>query len=351
MKSILLASASAFAFAGAAAADVSMGGSASAQYNTIDGFDSEAVITFSASAELNNGWTATTSFDIDWDDFGADGRTQGNVSLTDGTSTLAFGDLDNGAFYGAIGNEQNDHQSTHAAALDKGDIFGFMGSTTMGGADIAVSVDDGDNVQVGASMALGATDVAVGYDLTSGAFGLGVSASMGGADIDFQTVNGTAWGLGVGYTVGSVALGFNTGDAGTWDVTADYSADPLSVGLTYDNAGSWSVTAGYDMGAVSASATFADGAFDSASLSYSEGAMSATLSTDGVGVEIEGSYDMGNGAVVMAGMVDTGTYVGLEYDLGNGAGVTVSYSTGDIDSDDYAVGYAEGGTVGVSFEF
>jgi outer membrane protein OmpU len=179
---------------------------------------------------------------------------------------------------------------------------------------------------------------------------------MGGADIDFQTVDGTAWGLGVGFTVGSVALGFNTGDSADddnnlWDITADYSADPLSVGVTYGSTGAWSVTAGYDMGAVSASATFADGAFSSASLSYSEGAMSATLSTDGVGVEIEGSYDMGNGAVVMAGMVDTGTYVGLEYDLGNGAGVTLSYATGDIDSDDYAVGYAEGGTVGVSFDF
>jgi outer membrane protein OmpU len=348
MKSILLASVSAFAFAGAAAADVSMSGSTSASYNTLDGFASSASLDFSASAELNNGWTATTSFNVAWDDFGADGRTQGNVTLSDGTSSLSFGDFDNGAAYGAVGGGLNDHQSDE---LSNADIFGFTGSTALGGANVAVSIDDGGNAEIGATMALGAADIAFGYGINSGDFALGVSTSMGGADLDFQTVNGTAWGLGVGYTVGSVALGFNTGDIGTWDITADYSADPLSVGVTYDNAGSWSVTAGYDMGAVSASATFADGAFSSASLSYTEGALSATLSTDGVGVEIEGSYDMGGGAVVMAGMVDDGTYVGLEYDLGNGASAAVSYSTGDIDSGDYAVGYAAGGTVGVSFEF
>jgi len=356
MKSILLASVSAFAFAGAAAAEVSMSGDAAASYNSLDGYiTSSATLTFSASSELNNGWTATTSFSADFGYIG-DGEHMdwsGNVTLTDGTSSIGFGDFDNGAAWGAVGDALNDYQSD---GFEENSIYGVSASTVLGGANISASIDDDGDTELGATMALGAAEAAFGYNVTSGDFGLGVSASMGGADIDFQTVNGDAWGLGVGYTVGSVALGFNTGDSADvdgnlWDITADYSADPVSVGVTYGSAGTWSVTAGYDMGSVSASATFADGEFSSASLSYTEGAMSATLSLDGDLVEIEGSYDMGDGGVIMAGMVDDGTYVGLEYDLGNGAGVTVSYSTGEIDDDDYAVGYAEGGTVGVSFEF
>ena len=201
-KSILLASASAFAFAGAAAADVSMSGSASAYYNVNGGvgsFGSSASLDFAASAELNNGWTATTSFSAT--STGLNGTAtwgaNGNVALTDGTSTLAFGGFDNGAAYGAVGAALNDHQS---AGFTEDEFSGFSGSSVLGGANIAVSTD-GTNTELGASMALGAADVSFGY-VVGGAFGLGLSTSMGGADISFQTVDGTAWGLGVGYTVG-----------------------------------------------------------------------------------------------------------------------------------------------------
>jgi hypothetical protein len=67
---------------------------------------------------------------------------------------------------------------------------------------------------------------------------------------------------------------------------------------------------------------------------------------------LEGSYDLGGGAVVYAGMVTGATadnYAGVEYDLGNGASVALSYSqTGAADN---AKEYMAGTTLAVSFDF
>ena len=348
MKSILLASASAFAFAGAAAADVSWGGSASASYNTLDGVSTS--VTLDAAASLAGDWTLSTSISMS----DAGGWSTGSVSATDGTSTLTFGANH------ALGAAGLDADNKHADVSI---------STTLGGVALTVTMDDGDNgeladtdgnTEIGASMSAGGADIEVGFVAAgedSGDFRLGVSTSMGGADVEFNTssVDGTtAWDASLGLSVAGADLSFSTDDSGDYDVGVSYAMGDLTVSAGIDETpGNYTVGIDYAMGGIGVSfSTDQDNAWE-ASVSYSEGAISFTagFDVDGLGA-IEGSYDMGGGAVAMLGMIDTDTtYVGLEYDLGNGAGLTASYATADIDSDDYAVGYSEGGTVAVSFDF
>ena len=348
MKSILLASASAFAFAGAAAADVSWGGSASATYNTLDGVSTS--VTLDAAASLAGDWTLSTSISMS----DAGGWSTGSVSATDGTSTLTFGA--NHALGAAGLDEDNEHADVSI-------------STTLGGVALTVTMDDGDNgeladtdgnTEIGASMSAGGADIEVGFVAAgedSGDFRLGVSTSMGGADVEFNTSSvddTTAWDASLGLSVAGADLSFSTDDSGDYDVGVSYAMGDLTVSAGIDETpGNYTVGIDYAMGGIGVSfSTDQDNAWE-ASVSYSEGAISFTagFDVDGLGA-IEGSYDMGGGAVAMFGMIDTDTtYVGLEYDLGNGAGLTASYATADIDSDDYAVGYSEGGTVAVSFDF
>jgi outer membrane protein OmpU len=339
MKSILLASVSAFAFAGAAAADITWSGSASASYNSEDGVSTEASIT--ASASVAGDWTLSTTLD---------GFSDNNkISVTDGTSTLTFG-------AGALG----------AAGLDEDNkVADLLISTTLGGVALTVTMDDGigatdGNTEIGASMSASGADIEVGFVAAgddAGDFRLGVSTSMGGADVEFNTssvAGTTAWDASLGLNMGGADLSFSTDDSGDYDVGVSYAMGDLTVSAGIDETpGNYTVGIDYAMGGVDVGfETDQDNAW-SASVSYSEGAISFTagFDVDGLGA-IEGSYDLGGGAVAMFGMIDADTtYVGIEYDLGNGAGLTASYATADIDSDDYAVGYSEGGTVAVSFDF
>jgi hypothetical protein len=354
MKSILLASASAFAFAGAAAADVSWGGSASASYNTLDGVSTS--VTLDAAASLAGDWTLSTSISMS----AGGGWSTGSVSATDGTSTLTFG---------------TDHALGAAGLDDDNEHADVSISTTLGGVALTVTMDDGDtglldaegkpivtdgNTEIGASMSAGGADIEVGFvaaGADAGDFRLGVSTSMGGADVEFNTssVNGTtAWDASLGLSVAGADLSFSTDDSGDYDVGVSYAMGDLTVSAGIDETpGNFTVGIDYAMGGVGVSFSTDQANAWEASVSYSEGAISFTAGFDvnGLGA-IEGSYDMGGGAVAMFGMIDTDTtYVGLEYDLGNGAALTASYATADIDSDDYAVGYSEGGTVAVSFDF
>jgi outer membrane protein OmpU len=96
------------------------------------------------------------------------------------------------------------------------------------------------------------------------------------------------------------------------------------------------------------------------SAKYAEGAITATVKTDeSEDWAIEGTYDMGNGLTVAAGLADAGDdiYVGGTYDLGGGASLLVSYAD-DSDADEEggdndigAPGYQVGTTVAVSFKF
>ena len=341
-KSILLASASAFAFAGAAAADVSWSGTATASYNTL-ATTVTADVTLEAAATLAGDWTLSTSISMDetgdW--------STGTISLTDGTSSLTFGD--NHAF-GAAGldDEDNDPKTADLSL-----------STTLGGIGVTATIDAaaGGNTEVGATMSAGGADIEVGFVAAgdnAGDFRLGLSTSLAGADVAFNTssvLGVTAWDASLGMTVAAIDLTFSTASDSTWDLGASYTMGDLTVSAGIDETpGNYTVGVDYAMGGVGVSFS-TDQANDwSASLSYAEGAVAVSASFDAAGLgAVEGSYDMGGGMVAHFGAA-TNNYVGLEMDLGGGASLAVSYADG-AGSDDDAKNYAEGGTVAVSFDF
>ncbi len=99
-------------------------------------------------------------------------------------------------------------------------------------------------------------------------------------------------------------------------------------------------------------------------VAYASGPLAVALDwQDDQGTEklgLTGSYDMGNGMKIFAGVLDDGgngedAYVGVTYDLGGGASALVSYAdNGDMDDDGDEIGpndYKEGLTVEVSFSF
>lgn len=97
-------------------------------------------------------------------------------------------------------------------------------------------------------------------------------------------------------------------------------------------------------------------------LAYVSGAVAVTLDyQDDQGTAktaIDGSYDLGNGLEIFAGMymednIENEFYVAGSYDLGGGASVLVAYADAQDDTDDEvgANEYQRGTTVEVSFAF
>ncbi|WP_377509493.1 hypothetical protein [Octadecabacter sp. R77987] len=124
----------------------------------------------------------------------------------------------------------------------------------------------------------------------------------------------------------------------------------MTLGAYFVSEGGALVADGYGI-----SAEYADGPI-AVSVNYEvldDGLAANTTAEDW---SIEGSYDVGNGLTVLAGVADAGEdfYVAGSYDLGGGATLLVSYADDqDTDSGD-EVGdpeYQVGTTVEVSFEF
>ena len=334
---ILLASASVFAFAGAAAAEITVTGSAELGYNDNaagdnDGFYHDLDFTVVAEQELDNGLTAGASLDIsNLSDGGSIDASDYVLYLESDTAALRFGDLDPvaednwGGVDGSAYDGFND-QDTH---------FGAGGFEAMLVGEISYGVDtDGitaedelDALQVYATGDFGAATVEMAYQqafaATDQILGLGVSTTLGGADLGLAFVNadsGQSIGIDVAYPVGPATLGgyftSNNNDSDAYGISVDYADGPVTVSVFYDNN------------------------VDNTAEDYG----------------IEGSYDVGNGLMIMAGVVDAGDdqYIAGNYDLGGGAALLVSYATdGDGGAGD-EIGdpeYQEGTTVEVSFEF
>jgi outer membrane protein OmpU len=340
MKSILLASVSAFAFAGAAAADVAWSGSASATYNSNDGVSTAASLT--ASASVAGGWTLTTTLD----GFSIDDAV---VSATDGTSTLTFG-ADHGFGAAGLDDEDADDETVDVTV-----------STSMGGVDVTVTMDDGDdgntagNTELGVSTSAGGADVSAGFVVLGddqGDYSLSVSTSAGGADLTFATssVGGTVgYDITAGMSVSGIDVTVTIDEEQAWTVGGSYAMGDLTLSLGTSSAAGNDYDLGveYAMGDISVAFTTDEEAAWTASVDYASGAITAGVSMEsGENAEITLSYDLGGGAVVSAGMVADGTYAALAYDLGGGAELVASYASADItDSHD------AGTTVGVSFDF
>ena len=374
MKSILLASTAVIALAGAAAAEVSFGGSATLGFNSNstsgnDGFYWDAGISVTLSQTLDNGLTASATFDLSafstsiansmtatssaisavisvphthsvaliGNNIAASGLV---LSLVAENAGLYFGDtgMAAGKHWASAGDMENDGFS----ATD-GDTV-LRGDMAVAGWDASVSyildTGTGDLAQlsVGASGAFGSVNVAVAYQAeetvytnasgdwnAANVFGLSVGTSFSGADVTFAyvsnvTAGDNSIGIKVAYPVGPVTLtGYfvsESAGADNWGINAAYANGPIAVALDFQN--------------------------DQGTELWS----------------LQGSYDVGNGLVVYAGLDDNGDdyYVGGAYDLGGGASLLVSYaddSDGDEGGDDDigANDYQVGTTVEVSFAF
>jgi outer membrane protein OmpU len=368
MKNILLATTAIVAFAGAAFAEghtgVSFVGDASLGYNDdiSDGFFWDSKIKTGFAAELDNGLTASASFDI-------------NIANDDDADTVNFDDYTlsltsetGGLYYGVTAFAA---ESLWQSAGDMaGDSFSeadndivLRGELTFGSVTAAVSTaiedhagteadDDATQLSVAAVADLGTFTVGFAYQEKSGLFGgaaavagdynmdevMGVFASttLAGFDValayaDETTSGQSSLGLEVGYTMGDITLG-------AYYVSEDGNVADESYG----------VSVGYASGPIALAAYF-----------------NTDLNSDEYAVQ--GSYDMGNGLVLTAGSIDGdsitdndfATFIVADYDLGGGASVMASFAdannvrTKTSDDIDTFGGYElkHGTTVELSFAF
>ena len=369
MKNLLITTAL-IGFAGAAAADghigISFSGSADLGYNDTDlapllnnednvGFYSDLDITANFSAELDNGLTVAASLNLE-DLASSDNGQSYELSLTNDTSGLYYGDTNFAAqnvWVSAGDMEADNFSEADGEEALRGEVtFGNVSAqmsyaladsagvrNSAGGADdleqlsLGVSADFGNvNVVAAYQEAFSVAAVGTAYNTANGdivdadVFGLSVGTSFSGADVRLAYAdNGTAGtdslGLSVAYPLGPVTA------------TAYYVAESAGG----DN---WGINLAYENGPISVTADYQD-----------------DQGTDDWG--LEGSYDVGNGLVVFAGLDDSGddTYIGAEYDLGSGASLLVSFADdsdndeADTDDDIGAQGYQVGTTVELSFEF
>jgi len=349
---ILLASASVFAFAGAAAAEVTFSGDATLGYNDEaafgnDGFYWEGNVAVSLSQELDNGLTAGATFDWNIDNHGSDifddgdNHTSANnyvLFIESDTAAMRFGNLDpvaednwggvDGSAYDGFNDRDTHFDTVGFDAMLVGEItYGGVDGMISYGVDMDTTNNPLDALQLYVSSDFGGASVELAYQQavagTDEILGLGVSTTLGGADLGLAFVNATSGqsiGLDVAYPVGPATLGgyftSNNNDSDAYGVSVDYADGPITVSVFYDNN------------------------VDNTAEDYG----------------IEGSYDVGNGLMLMAGVTDAGDdiYVAGNYDLGGGAALLVSYADdkgGDSGDEIGDPEYQDGTTVEVSFEF
>jgi len=372
MKSILLTTTAIVAFAGAAAADghagIGFAGDATLGYNTDengtgdnDGFYWGVGMDVTMTAALDNGVTATVDFgigivdtdtvntngnDLDADDYVLKLATE-NASLSfgtvdpvaeanwggvDGDTTVGFNDIDvhTGAGFDAI----------LAAEVTMSGVTAMM-SVGVGAQGYEPIDSDIDAYQFYVTGDFGQVSAEVAYQAELGGadavMGVSASTSVAGADLTAAYLTDgteTSMGLAVSYPVApGVTVGgyYSLNDVAedAFGVSADYADGPIAVNAFYD---------------------FAGGASDADGDDSSE-------------FGVEGSYDTGLGATILAGFISntagtadatTTSYIAGTYDLGGGASVLVSYAMDDDNTAGDEVGdpeYQVGTTVEVSFSF
>lgn len=379
MKSILLTTSALVAFAGAAAAEVSFGGSATLGYNTAsdvggtDGFYWDADLAVTLSQELDNGLTASASVGVTIADNNLGQElvsTDYELSLTSETAGLYFGDTDtateakwdagvDGLLFDVFGEDAVDADASGDSAILRGEL-------SMGGVDAALSYSVDQTAGAGSEL----VGMQFAATATFGNFNVGVAyqddeAAIGGFDIGGASFAGDTSGNGIqlmglsaGTTFGGadVTVAYISADDGTDTATSmggalSYGFGDVTLGAYYavnsiegldPSVNNYGISAGYAAGAITVDASYDVVEFDGDS-------------TDSWA--IEGSYDVGNGIMAYAGLVNSGDtmYVAGTYDLGGGASILASYA----DDGDNAVlsedigdpEYQEGMTVEVTFSF
>lgn len=334
-----------------------------------DGFYWDANLAVALSQALDNGLTATASFDFDF----ADGDL-GDV-LESGGLVLSLTTEAGGLFFGDTAFAAETHWSATGSMLADG-FSEADGETVLRGdinyGDISASVsgvlqdanggdapDDLDQLSVGVSGAVGTITFGVAYQEESGVDlvnepGYDPEGENGdfSADEIFGVFVGTTF---AGATVKLAYASNETTEEDSLGVSASYPVGPVTL------SGYYVVESGGSDDAFGVRAAYADGPF--ALVANYEDRGSYTLGNS-YRWNVEGSYDTGLGVIVYAGILEREAfdgeafYVAGEYDLGGGANLLVSY----VDADDANTGYLEddevgareyqnGTTVEVSFAF
>lgn len=412
MKSILLASASivGLTIAGAAQAEVTFTGSASLSYNDTDnyaitnvdtgddvgsddGFSWDANIAVTLSQMLDNGLTASVTFDFDAadGDLGSDLEAGGFLlSLTSDMGGLYFGDTDFAAqtyWNGVSGMEADSFSEADGETVLRTEtMFGPVTAgfsyiydnqgwedydpdlSTVGDALVTrPGTDDLVQLSFGATAEFGNFSTSFGYQegindlaylgLQTDEDGVTTIASFNGnGDINAATVYGV-----------SVSTTFAGADVTLAWAQQDYDQD---FGWTSPDQRSLGLGVSYAFGPVVVDAAYATNSEDTDNyeigMTYTNGPVMVmasyedTTDNDDFAFSLDGSYDVGSGLKVLAGLSDSETnseidyYVASEVDLGSGAMFTASYAVDDDFSEEDEIGdpeFEEGLTLGFSFEF
>jgi hypothetical protein len=342
--------------AGIAAAEVTFSGTAKFGYNDTDHASgasasepfSDMDLNIAFSKELDNGYTAAASVELDY----ANGN-QGNdieasdalISLTNADSGIHYGDTKHAAqnAWSSVGSMDNDaFRAADGEMVTRADM-------TLGGAKVSVSLGDDTNLTTATPPGTETDYMSLGITGTAGAFTYALAA---------QNAN-TAW---LDNDDNSAASQLSTTGV---RVSTTWGGATVALGHSNnDNGGSTGVEVSYPMGALTTTASYvaegatgADANWD-VKVVYAKGAMGLTVATDeSDDWNVDVSYDMGNGMNLFIGADDGGkdTYAGLSYDLGGGASLLASYAD-DSDNDDSddeigAKDYKEGMTFELSFAF
>lgn len=356
MKRILLASASMFAFGGAAYADghtgVSFGGDAVLGFNeeVEGGFFYGADIVVTMTQELDNGLSVSATGDINFADDDGDTTRRSDqlntsyvLTLSSEMATLSFGNVDpvgddiwSGVAGSAVAgfNDGGVHFDTALFdAILRGDVmYSGINAYVSFGVDTNGDALGGEGfsaMQLAADGTFGAFGFILAYQEEFGPtpeiIAVAATASVIGADVKlaFET-DGTETSIGIGasYPVGPVTLGgyFTSNDIAddSFGVSADYASGPISVSAAYDS----------------------------------------NKGTDSV--EVDASFDVGNGITALAGVGSNLTdetvyyYVAGEVDLGGGASFLLSFADDESSADNDEIGGPElnqGLTAALSFKF
>jgi outer membrane protein OmpU len=349
MKKLLLATSILAGTAGIAAAEITLSGDARmgflddfvypSGFNPANpeadddiGFTSRARVTFTFSGETDGGLSFGASFRADNSSNAANG-TAGSVFLSGAFGKISMGDVD-GAAVAAVGHVDG----VGLTGLSDLNESAFIGNGGLADDDLT-DLDSLGNANIGLT-----GDPSVLYEYTTGNIGLFVGVTNpgfeGAFDVDGGGVSsandrrsdGVAWTLGASYTMDAYKFGIGYEDIDV-DVTdgagvalGNVSADHLYLGAdatfgaftgkvrwgqasidAVNAAGvaiataptdfdQWSLSGTYAMDAIAVTGFYADKQFENAA-----GANLLTRESYGLGA----SYDLGGGAKVVGGIVDT----------------------------------------------
>jgi len=297
MKKILLTTTAMVAFAGAASAEVTLSGSAemgivgsnAAGAAGDTQFHNDIDVKFTLSGETDNGLTFGATIDLDEVDAAGNGipasSNPASVFISGSFGTLTMGDTDGALDWAMqevgdnVANSIADDHTAHAGfngnaghdGLWDGQVLRY--DNTFGDFGVALSLEGPNQsapnsiwgLGVKYNLALGSVDLGLGLgyqsDSVNDIMGLSADAKFGNgfrAIVNYTDLDGALglddhFGIGLGYTTGAVSVEFNYGEYSGVLPAAD--ADGYGLAVNYDLGGGAVVMAGYGSGSVGGAAS------------------------------------------------------------------------------------------------